>query len=156
MKSARRRSTHRQLYRCIMSDPLYELLAFKVLSWGVPRHQKMRYLCDNKPTIFPSKYCRRSGIVTGRRVSQSHTSTCPRKHRSGIPRADIHTLHHMEQLRNTFLCSCSWYAVQCRTVFLLMTREIWCPPQKCFISFQLTCIKKACQRWLILTTFHQF
>jgi hypothetical protein len=38
-----------------MRNPLYELLAFKVLSWGVLRHKRTHHLSVSKRTIFPWK-----------------------------------------------------------------------------------------------------
>ncbi len=51
--SAGRCSTHRQLYRSIMCDPLYEPLAFKVLSLGVLRHQRNALLLCEQTYDFP-------------------------------------------------------------------------------------------------------
>ena len=56
-----------------MRNPLYELLAFKVLSLGVLRHERTRHLGVSKRTIVPSKYCRM--LVMVRVDGKCHAST---------------------------------------------------------------------------------
>jgi hypothetical protein len=139
-----------------MCDPLYELLAFKVLSLGI-RECAICALINLRFSLPSTVAGWTSSEFAGPSVSQSHTSTCPRRPRSRdspgryshTPRVgsvtipshphDIH-MSNPETRSTELMCVPGMLYNQALDVvlFVLMTRKIWYPPWKCFTSFQLT------------------
>ena len=103
-----------------MCDPLYELLAFKVLSWGVPRASEnvLLVVLTNVRLSLPSIV---AGWASLEFVSPMQ-ARAPRRHRSGIPGPKFTPSNpfdiplHMSNSETRSWCSCSWYAVCPRTV----------------------------------------